>query len=99
MLFQGIILRHGSEVQTMKLRYITVTDEDYRIIYLAMGRCSEWMRGHDKSRAITENRPSPAEIERDIGSLRAFVKSVNVRKETIERQRAASVKPITPPAG
>jgi ABC-type lipoprotein export system ATPase subunit len=98
-LLKGVIIRHGSEVKTLLLRYVTVTDEDYRTIFFGMGKCSEWMTGHDKARSLDENRPAPVEVSLDIQSLRNFVTSVNKRNEDIEKQRKESVKAQVATAG
>jgi energy-coupling factor transporter ATP-binding protein EcfA2/predicted site-specific integrase-resolvase len=98
-LFHGIVVRHGSEVKTLQLRYVTVTDEDYKAIYDGMDKSSEWMSGHDRSRALDQNRPSPKELTDDIGSLREFVKSVKKRQEQTKNERDEKTGPPIPPSG
>lgn len=98
-LFHGVIIRHGSEVKTLQLRYVTVTDDDYKSIFFGMGKCSEWMIGHDKSRSLDENRPSPKEINQDIQILREFVKTINKQQLSAEEKRNKIVKAIEPPSG
>lgn len=95
----GTILRHGSEVKTQQLRYVGVTTEHYRKIYLGMGKCSSWMYGHDKSKALTVNRPEPSEVEQDINTLSTFVKEINVAAESTRKEREAALKPETPAIG
>jgi energy-coupling factor transporter ATP-binding protein EcfA2 len=98
-LFYGTLMRHSGEVQTLKLRYVTVTDDDYRTIHLGMTKCSKWMLGHDKSKALDANRPSPDEVQQDIASVREFSKSVRTRAEQVGKKRMESLEPKTPPAG
>ena len=98
-LFYGTIVRHAGEVQTLRLSYVTVTDEDYRTIHLGMSKCSKWMFGHDKSHAVDVNRPAPEEIQQDIASLEGFTKSVHGRREQIRKQRLETLKPKEPSMG
>lgn len=98
-LFQGIVVRHGSEIQTLKLRYVIVTDDDYKTIHFGMKTCSKWMFGHDKAHALDVNRPTPGEIEKDILSLRGCVNAINVRRNAVEKQRHASIQPLIPLVG
>ena len=83
----------------MRLSYVVVTDEDYRIIYISMKKCSKWMFGHDKSQAIDVNRPNPDELQQDIASLRNFAKIVNSRCDAIRKQRQSILEPEKPSSG
>jgi len=98
-LLQGIVRRHGSEVQTLKLSYVTVTDDDYRTIHLGMAKCSKWMFGHDKSESIDVNRPSPDELQSDVEVLKEFASQINKRREGIRKQRLQTLKAPKPEAG
>ena len=98
-LFYGTIIRHAGEVQTLRLSYVTVTDEDYRTIHLGMSKCSKWMFGHDKSQAIDVNRLAPEEIKQDIASLKTFTKTVHGRREEIRKQRSETLHPKKPSIG
>lgn len=95
----GTILRHGSEVKTQQLKYVGVTTEQYRQIYVGMGKCSTWMYGHDKSKALSVNRPDPSEVEQDINALSTFVKETNAAAESRRKEREAALKPETPAIG
>ena len=46
--FNKVIVRHGNEVQTLRLKEVGLTNDQYRTIYLNMTKCSTWMAGHDK---------------------------------------------------
>ena len=98
-LFYSTIIRHAGEVQTLRLSYVTVTDEDYRILHIGMSKCSKWMFGHDKSKAVDINRPAPKEIQQDIATLNGFTKSVHGRREQIRKQRLETLKPKEPSVG
>lgn len=95
----GTIRRHGSEVKTQQLRYVGVTTEQYRQIYVGMRKCSTWMYGHDKSKALSVNRPDPSEVEQDINTLNTFVKETNAASESRRKEREAALKPETPAIG
>jgi energy-coupling factor transporter ATP-binding protein EcfA2 len=92
-LFNRTIQRHGNEVKTQSLRQVTVTDEMYFAIDAGMTKCSEWMIGHDKSKLLSEHRPSPREFSQDIEALEAFLKHIKSLRKTVESARA------TTPAG
>jgi len=87
------ILRHGSEVQTQRLRYVSVEDNDYKIIYLAMADCSTWMIGHDKSKALNVDRPNPQTILKNIEELSEYVKEIKVRNKEVEKRREKMLQP------
>ena len=95
----GTICRHGQEVQTQRLRSVKVTTEDYRAIALGMGKCSTWMRGHDKSKALGIDRPGPDEIESDIKQLRDFIKAIRKRGQELRNEREVSIEPKAPEVG
>ena len=75
-IFYGTIKRHDSTIQTKRLNYVAVSDEDCRTIDTEMSKCSKWMIGHDKSAAIDCKRPSPDIIREDIKILSEFVKAI-----------------------
>ena len=92
-LLHHTIKRHGAEIQTQRLKSVTVETPDYKAIHFGMEKCSEWMRGHDKSKALSENRPGPKEIEEDINELEKFRKYLNKRNEDLRVQREKQLEP------
>ena len=98
-LFHKTIQRHGSEVHTLNLRYVSVTDEDYKKIFLGMKKCSKWMFGHDKAKTVDVNRPPPGEVSEDINALRNFEKDTKHRNETVQLRRKKSLEPETSEMG
>ena len=88
-LFDKTIVRFGSKVQTLRLKSVEVTDEDYREISLGMAKCSTWLSGHDRAKSIDENRPDPNEIRDDINKLKKFVSRVKERKKKKEKERGS----------
>jgi energy-coupling factor transporter ATP-binding protein EcfA2 len=85
--FNDAIKRFGAEVQTSRLKEMEITDDDYKTIDIYMSKASEWMRGHDKSKALSNNRPSPQEIREDIAKTREFIKSFNKKKDSTRNRR------------
>lgn len=98
-LFYEAIRRHSAEVQTMRLKSVTVTTEDYKTIHIYMSKSSTWMTGHDKSKALDVNRPSPDEILKDINALKSFAKDIRKRHEELRKEREASLQPQRPEVG
>ena len=98
-LLNNVIRRHGSEVKTQSLKGVEVTTPSYKLIYFAMDRCSEWMTGHDKSKALDENRPLPNEIRADIDDLIRFRTNIKNRIKILETDRDAAVQPMTAAIG
>jgi recombinational DNA repair ATPase RecF len=98
-LFHNTIQRHGSEVHTLNLRYVSVTDEDYKKIFFAMKKCSKWMLGHDKAKMVDVNRPPPEELSEDINALKNFEKDTTHRNETVQLRRKKSLEPDTSEIG
>jgi energy-coupling factor transporter ATP-binding protein EcfA2 len=93
------IKRHGKDIQTQRLKCVKVETSDYTDIHLGMAKCSEWMRGHDRSKALSENRPSPEEIMKDIEKLSQFVNEINRRHNLLRKEREKAVEPPTAQMG
>ena len=94
-LFNRVIRRHSSEIQTASLHSVQVTSDLYKQFYFAFDKCCEWMTGHDKSKALDVNRPLPAEIRRDIEELRNFHREVlRQGKELAETRKRLVHRPV-----
>lgn len=98
-LLNKTIVRHGSEVQTLRLKEVSVTTEQHSTIYANMSKCSTWMAGHDKSKKLDVHRPEPNEILADIDALSAFIKACKKASETLKKERETALEPSTPPIG
>ena len=70
------VKRHGNEIQTQRLKSVSVETQDYKNIHIGIRKCSKWMIGHDKSKSIDVNRPSPEELKEDINKLKKFTKEI-----------------------
>lgn len=98
-LLNSVITRHGAAVQTKSLRGVAVLTPDYRRVSLSMGKCSEWMIGHDKSKGLDQNRPAPLEIMADIDEAQTFQKEVGQRRAALEAERDAALQAPRPTVG
>jgi len=93
------ISRHCSEVQTQRLRYVSVEDNDYKKIHLAMADCSTWMIGHDKSKALNVDRPNQQTILNNIEELSEYVKEIKGRNKEVEKRREKMLQPAQASVG
>ncbi|WP_146047721.1 MULTISPECIES: hypothetical protein [Pseudomonas syringae group] len=92
-LFCQIVTRGRNSVQTLRLNQLSIEPTDASIITQQMTKTSNWMFGHDKSRALTENRPAPTDVLEDIAKLRAFSKEVIARRKAAEKEFGDQFKP------
>ena len=84
-----VVRRHSAEVQTIRLSGVEVSDDDHIAVFQAMSKCSEWMTGHDKSKSLDVNRPSPKEIKADMNKLQELIGAVRKRRaKTIEGRKS-----------
>lgn len=92
-LFFDIVSRGRNSVQTTRLGQITVEPLDAARVTTNMSLASTWMYGHDKSRALSENRPEPAEIKNHINELRAFASDIATRRKAADKAFKAQTQP------
>jgi len=86
-LLNSTVTRHCQEIQTQRLKSVTITDDDYIMLEAGMGKCSTWMLGHDKSKALDSNRPNPDEVLGDINNLDEFRKTTINRYNDVRKNR------------
>ncbi|MCK8686145.1 AAA family ATPase [Pseudomonas umsongensis] len=95
-LFFDIVSRGRNSVQTTRLGQITIEPSDASRVTTNMSLSSSWMYGHDKSRALSENRPAPAEIKIHINELRTFASDIATRRKAAEKAfKAQTQAPIS----
>jgi energy-coupling factor transporter ATP-binding protein EcfA2 len=95
--FSDVIQRYRHSIQTQRLRYVVLDDEDYIQIHRAMKKCSVPL--HDQG-AARNMRPSlPAELEGDLDGLDSFVKEMREKQKTIQKARSILEKPPQPEVG
>jgi recombinational DNA repair ATPase RecF len=92
-LLHKTIIRHGGEVQTQRLKSVTVDNDDVKKAHFAMKKCSTWMTGHDKPKALSENRPSAEEISQDIEELAQYSNTIGRRNKELRREREKYLEP------
>ena len=80
-------------MQTIKLINVAIEDPDIHHLDLNMSKTSTWMTGHDKSKALHEDRPAPDELLADINELRTFSKKLASRRAETEKRRKAQLEP------
>jgi energy-coupling factor transporter ATP-binding protein EcfA2 len=92
-LFCQIVTRGRNSVQTLRLNQLSIEAADANIITQQMTKASNWMFGHDKSKALTEARPNPAEILEDISKLRSYSKEIISRRKITEKDYGDQLRP------
>ena len=97
--FNKTIVRHGSEVQTLRLKQVGMTTEQYKAIDVNMSKCSTWMAGHDKSKKLDIHRPAPSEVLADIDTLNTFVKDCKKAGESLRKERDDALGPSAAEVG
>ena len=97
--FNKVLVRHGYEVQTLRLKQVGVTTAQYKTIDVNMSKCSKWMAGHDKSKKLDAHRPAPTEILSDIDTLNTFVKACKKAGDALRKERDAALEPEASQSG
>jgi len=85
-LLQGTINRFGEGVSTLRLREVTVDDDDYFAIENGMSRCSKFS-AHDGAAMANVATPEPDEIKQDISDLDTWRDRIEKRKEELRKRR------------
>ena len=81
-LFNGIVERYRSGVQTQQIKKISdISNDDCNTVDIAMTKCSKWLSGHDQSPAAKEDIPEPNELKTDIGSLENWITGIRKRRK------------------
>ncbi|MGW7773265.1 AAA family ATPase [Pseudomonas machongensis] len=88
-----IVTRGRNSVQTLRLGELSILPTDANTITQQMTKTSNWMFGHDKSKALSENRPTPTELLQDIATLRAFSKEITGRRKAADKTFKEQLKP------
>ena len=86
LLFNGAVTRFQPSIMTQSLRGARIDDEDYRKVYFAMKKASEYS-GHDRTRARQISLPEIEELEKDLDQLNTYSKKLKQRNETLEKTR------------
>lgn len=92
-LFFSVVCRYRNSVQTLKLISVAIEDPDIHQLGLNIAKSSTWMTGHDKSKALHEDRPTPDELLADVNELRVFSKKLASRRAETKKRREAQLEP------
>ena len=90
--FYAVVSRYRNSVKTMQLVDVEIDDKDIHEIDAGMTKCSTWMTGHDKSKALHTDRPSPNEVLSDIKALRDFSAKIVKRRDQTRKRRKDQTK-------
>ncbi len=85
-LLAGVVQRFQEGVKTLSLGSVVVTDEDYREIYFAMKKASEYS-GHDRAISRDMALPSHDELAQDLETLNQYVKVIKKRNRDLDAER------------
>lgn len=85
-LLNAVVQRFGTDVRTLSLKGVEVTDEDYRIIFHAMKRASEYS-GHDRAAGRQLDPPSKENMQQDLLELVGFRSTRQKRRAKLEEDR------------
>lgn len=84
-LFAGAVKRFRRSIETMKLRYVSVSDEEASAVYNGMSRCSNFT--HEGGAEAPPPLPSPDEFLADVEELAAALKLIDDNKKLTEKRR------------
>lgn len=87
------VQRFVPDVMTLRLKDVTVTNDDYRTIFFAMKRASE-RSGHDMAAGRDIPQPSPDEMEADLKVLDDFKIELGKRRKETSATRSALETPV-----
>lgn len=86
LLFAGTVKRFRRSVDTKKLRYVVVEDDDVKSVYEGMTRCSNFT--HEGGAEAPPPLPRPDEFLADVERLGTAVSIIKARKKGVEERRA-----------
>lgn len=87
----GVVERFRNSVQTLKLRYVDVSDEVFTKVFWGVTRTSNW--AHDRAAAAGQRTPTIKELKDEVGYLRACLEEANRGRKNAEKRRASLEKP------
>lgn len=86
LLLGKVVERYSSGVMTQSLRGVTVDDDDFKIIFFAMKRVSEFS-GHDQAAGKQVPTPKPDEMKADLDVIDNYRQLITKRLETTAAAR------------
>jgi hypothetical protein len=85
-LLNDVVRRFSRPVATMRLRGVNVTDDDFKTVFFAMKRASEWA-GHDAPIGAVVATPSTDDLTKAIDDLDHYARSLDRDRSRIEQVR------------
>jgi energy-coupling factor transporter ATP-binding protein EcfA2 len=99
-LLNKVVGRFQPGVSTQSLKGVSVTDEDYKKVFFAMKKASEFS-GHDRPAGRPPVTRSKAEMDNDVAEIWAYERELKKRTTALENLRKALENPpvatVTPP--
>jgi energy-coupling factor transporter ATP-binding protein EcfA2 len=92
LLLGGVVGRFQLGVETLSLKQVSVTDDDYGRVFFGMKRASEYA-GHDRAAGAQATLPGKDEIGEDLADLRAYAEELKKRNEKLEAERKRLERP------
>ena len=92
MLLFKVVERYGSDVKTQRLKGVEIEDEDYKTIYWAIKRVSEYS-GHDIAAAKSLPFPKIEDLKKEVNQLDDYRNSLKNRSKATEKRRENLEKP------
>lgn len=88
-----VVRRFGSNVGTLRLGGVNVSDEDFMLVHRAMSRASEHS-GHDQAAGRQIDTPTKAQMRTDLGELTSFrTAKTKSNKEADDRRKSLASAP------
>ncbi|WP_374275849.1 AAA family ATPase [Brevundimonas sp.] len=87
-LLNKVVERYTPDVRTQSLKGVVVENTDYKTIYFAMKRASEFS-GHDQPAGKQIAIPSPEDMKADITVIHDYLALINKRRKETEELRKA----------
>lgn len=80
-LLGGVVERYRPSIQTQQVGQLAdITEEDCRILFEAMAKCSRWLPGHDQAPAENVSVPGPDDLGADVETLAEWVSRIHKRR-------------------
>jgi hypothetical protein len=92
-LLYDVINRFQREVKTQKLRYVEILDDDYKLIFYEIKKCSKITDAHSGAFDINPPLPTVNDFIEDISILRDFIKRLKTRRKEVELRRQKLTEP------
>lgn len=93
LLLGSVVGRFQLGVETLSLKQVSVTNEDYSRVFFGMKRASEYS-GHDRATGVRANPPSKEDIAQDFDDLRSYADELKARNKKLGEDRKKLEEPM-----